>query len=255
MILVDTRAGSEELIKPLGKLGLPVEEAQLDYGDIAFLGRGVGGKQVFIGVEHKKVPDLVQSLTSGRLQGHQLPGMLTMYDRSWLCVEGEWVADPAGSIHTWQARGKRRRLKGAPPAMELEKRLLCLETRGGFRVRHCPARQDTLRFLFALYRYWTDKDLDEHKSHLALHAPDLDESLREPVSDFRHTVARFPGIGFVRSQAVEDTFYDKEKGEGSWRKLMAASQEDWASIYTVDDKGKTRKLGDSTARKIMEFLR
>ncbi len=255
MILVDSRAGSEELVKPLLKLGLPVEETQLDFGDIAFLGRGEKGKQVFIGVEHKKMPDLVSSLTSGRLQGHQLPGMLATYDRSWLCIEGEWQHTPDGTVHMWKARGRTKRLKGAPPAVELEKRLLCLETRGGFRVRHCPTRRDTLRFLFALYYYWTDKDLDEHKSHLAIHAPDLDEQLREPVSDFRAIVARVPGIGLQRSKAVEDICFDPAKGEGSFRKLHQLTAAEWAGLQTEDTNGKLRRIGDSTARKIMEALR
>jgi ERCC4-type nuclease len=249
VILVDSRAGSEELVKPLLNLGLPVEETQLDYGDVAFLGRGEGGKQVFIGVEHKKVPDLVQSLTSGRLQGHQLPGMLQMYDRSWLVVEGEWTTDPAGSVHTWQSRGKKRRLKGAPPAMELEKRLLCLETRGGFRVRHCPGRQDTLRFLFALYRYWTDKDLDEHKSHLAIHAPDMDAKMLDHISDFRRIAAQVPGIGMVRSEAFELAYH------GSMLELCNSTVEAIAEVRTSDDKGKTRRVGESTARKIWEALK
>lgn len=249
MILVDSRAGSDELLKPLLKLGLPAEETLLDYGDIAFLGKGEGGKQLFIGVEHKRVSDLVQSLSTGRLAGHQLPGMVQTYDRIWLIIEGEWQADEHGSVTMWRGgRGRRGKVRGSPPAVELEKRILGLEIRGGIHVRHCPTRADTVRFLFALYRWWTDKDLDAHRSHLAIHAPDMDRGLAIPISDFRAIVAQVPGIGLARSQAVEVAF------GGSFRRMMLATPQQWADIRTVDRNGKSKRLGESTAQKILEAL-
>lgn len=249
MILVDNRAGSEELIKPLLKWGLPVESTRLEFGDVAFIGRGEKGRQEFVGIEHKKVPDLVQSLRNGRLQGHQLPGMLRVYDRCWLVVEGDWQQDPDGHVSMFKARGKRRPVKGAPPAVELEKQILTLDIRGGFHVRHCPTRPDTVRFLFALYRWWTDKDLDQHRTHLAIHAPDMDAQLGVEVSDFRRVVAQIPGIGLVRSGAVELAF------GGSFRKMMVASEAQWANIRTTDGEGKSRRIGELTARKILETLK
>ena len=248
MILVDTRAGSQDLIKPLQNLGLPVEETMLEFGDVAFSGRGLGGEPLLIGVEHKKVPDLVQSLNSDRLSGHQLPGMVTFYDRAWLVVEGAWGQDGIGRTTMFQSKGKRRPLRGAPQAVELEKRLLTLETRGGIRVRHCPTRKDTLRFLIALYRFWTDKDLDEHRSHLALHAPDLDRTLCIPVSDFRRIAAQIPGVGYLTSAAVEREF------QGSFRRMMLATEKQWSEIQIVSDSGKSKRLGTARAKKIMEAL-
>lgn len=249
MLLVDDRAGSQDLIKPLLALGLPVESTRLDFGDLMFLGRGEKGADIAVGIEHKKVADLVQSLNNARLQGHQLPGMLTNYDRSWLVVEGDWHHDATGRVTMFAGKGSKRPLRGAPPAMELEKRLICLETRGGFRVRHCPARRDSIRFIAALYRYWTDKDLDQHRSHLALHAPDMDRTLAIPISDFRRIAAAVPGIGYRTSQAVEQHF------DGSFRRMMLAGEKEWAEITTTDDKGKTRRLGVSRARTILEALR
>lgn len=243
MIFVDNRAGSCELVKPLTNLGLPVEEMLLDFGDVFFTGRGEGGAPVQIGIEHKKIADLIASMQSGRLQGHQLPGMLQLYDRSWLIIEGDWEQDTQGRVSMWKGK-KRKPLAGVSSAVELEKRILTLETRGGFRVRICPHRRDTLRFICALYRYWTDVDLDEHKSHLAIHAPDLDRGLQIPISDFRRIVSQIPGIGLTTSQAVERRF------ESSFRRMMLATEKDWAEI-DVNNK----RLGASRARKIMEALR
>jgi ERCC4-type nuclease len=229
VILVDGRAGSKELVKPLLALGLPVEETTLDYGDLCFSGRGEKGTPLMIGIEHKKLPDLLQSLTSGRLAGHQMLGMLDTYDRGWLIIEGDWHNDSSGKVTMWKGRGKRASVKGAPPAVELEKRILCLETRGGFRVRICPTRKDTLRFLTALYRFWTDVDLDQHRSHLALHSPDLDRQLLVPISLKRQLAAQLPGIGYTRSQAVDRHF------KSIWE-MVNAPAEAWREIEGIGPK-------------------
>jgi ERCC4-type nuclease len=249
MILVDGRAGSCELVKPLQDWGLPVEETTLDFGDIAFLGRGEKGAKVFIGIEHKKVSDLVQSMGNGRLQDTQLQGMLEAYDRMWLIIEGEWSHDDKGRAASFRGgrSGGRRPIRGAPMAVALEQRILTLETRGGFRVRHCASRRDTLRFLCALYRFWTDKDLDEHKSHLAIHAPDLDRGM-VPVSDFRRFVASIPGIGYRGSLFVDRYF------QGDPERMMVAGVDEWAEITTVDDNGKERRIGTPRATRIYQFL-
>ncbi len=241
MILVDYREGSNELTKPLLTMGLPVDETILGYGDLAFMGRGEEGAPLYIGIEHKKVADLLNSMTTGRLQGHQMLGMLdpmTGYDRSWLIIEGSWDSDASGRTSMWKGRGKRTPVKGAPLAMELEKRIICLETRGGFRVRLCPTRKDTLRFVYALYRFWTDKDLDEHKSHLALHAPDLDRGLLIPISLKRELAARLPGVGYTRSQAVDKHFK-------SVRKMVNAPATEWVEIPGI---------GKTTAKNVVDAV-
>lgn len=247
MIFVDPRAGSKELVKPLRELGLEVEETTLDFGDVSFVGRGEKGAPVCIGIEHKKVSDLVQSLGNGRLQGHQLPGMLENYDRCWLIVEGDWSENKGGQTTVFASKGIRRPLRGAPLAVELEKWLLGLEIRGGLHVVRTPARRDSARFLFALYRWWTDKDLDDHKSHIAVHAPDLDEALRSKKSDQFIALAQWPGIGFKTAAAVEAAC------DGNIRRLMMWPEEKWAELTTEHD-GKTRRLGAARAKRVMNFL-
>ena len=248
-IYIDTRAGSKDLIEPLTQAGLPVEATTLEFGDLAFMGRGEGGAEVFIGIEHKKFGDFVQSLTNERLTGHQLPGLVTAFDRAWLIIEGEWKHDAQGRVVVRNGRGTTRAVRGCPPAIELEKRLACLETRGGVRVRHTNSRRDSLRVLIALYRFWTDRDLDEHKSHLAIHAPDMDATLLTEVSDFRRVVAQMPGIGYKTSKAVEAHF------DCSFRRLMLAGVDEWAEITTLTRDGNARRLGKARAQAIVDFLR
>ena len=106
VIFVDYRAGSHELVAPLKALGLPVEETTLDAGDVAFSGRGEKGKEVLVGIEYKRLSDLISSLRTERLQGHQLVAMSEAgFDYSWLLIEGELLYDSRGRL---QRRTSRR---------------------------------------------------------------------------------------------------------------------------------------------------
>lgn len=244
MLLVDPRAGSAELAAPLRRMGLEVDDSQEIPADIAFTGKGDGGRPVTIGVEFKKLGENVASLRSGRLCGHQLPTMREHFDYCWLLVEGELLYDKQGRL---QRRAGKRTLKPLPGSMgvsEYLKRLLVLHLRGGLNPWHSNNRQDTLKFIEVLYRTWTDVALDDHKSHLAIYqAPTL-----IPVSKTREAFNAWDHIGYTISKAVEDKF-------GCVRKAANASVEEWAAITTTDRNGGKRKLGMKDATKIVAFLR
>jgi hypothetical protein len=137
--------------------------------------------------------------------------------------------------------------------MALEQEMVNIQTRGGCYIKQTTTRKNSLRFLAALYRYWTDKDLDEHKSHLAVYAPDLDRGLLTPTSDFRRVlVVLLPGIGLATSLAVETRC--SVNGTPSLRKMLSLDEKSWAEITTVSKDGKTRRLGESRAKQIMGTL-
>ena len=257
MILIDAAVGSNELADPLRKFGLPVEVTHLDYGDIVFMGRGEGGASLYIGIELKKIGEFVDSIRSKRFQGHQLLGLTKDFDRRYLLLEGDYHSDSKGRAVVFRGTGKPRPLPGVSSAVALEQEILNLQTRGGCWVRHTTSRRNTLRFIEACYRYWTDKDLDEHKSHLAVYAPDLDRGLLTPTSDFRRVlVVLLPGIGLTTSKAVEDRC--RVNGTASLRKMLSLDERAWASIETVskakDGTEKRRRLGDAKAKQIMATL-
>lgn len=242
MLLVDSREGSKNLVAPLKRAGLPVAETTLEFGDLAFLGRGEGGAEVAIGVEHKTVADCLDSLMSERLAGHQLPGLVRDYDRAYLIIEGERRSNAQGQLLRGSHTGWRP-YHGAPNYVEFLKRLLVLQMRGGLTLIPTVDRAESVLWLTALYRVWTDADMDEHKSHLALYTPDLDRQLLVKPSKQRIALAAWPGIGFERSAAVEHAF------GSSIRKAVFASAQTWAAIETNG-----RKLGLKTAEKIQKFL-
>ena len=239
LILVDRRVGSNDLLAPLKAAGFHAQLVELAFGDIAFEGKGPNGTTLNVGVELKVLGDLINSLRTGRLAGHQLPGLLKTYDYTWLLVEGQWRANALGQVAVERRRGVWGAIPGKMSASELDKQILTLELCGGLHVAHTHTRADTVRFLGNLYHWWTDRALTDHTSHLALHVVPAVYA----ISPFRAAVCQWPGIGVKTSKAVEQRFR-------SVRCAAAAPVEEWAQITTGD-----RKLGKKTAERVVKFLR
>jgi ERCC4-type nuclease len=251
MLLVDPQGPKGAfLLEPLQDAGLPavLADPQLDAGDLAFVGRGDGGCPLNIGIEFKRLDssstDLAQSLRSGRLSGEQLPKLLGergAYDLAWLLVEGVWRTDPKTGLVT-AYKGKHRGwqpIPGKMPGSELEKRLLTLEMLGGLRVRFTNTRADSIRFIANLYRWWTDRDLDRHVSHLAVH----DTPTFHAVSDVAGAMLKWPGVGYKAAAAAEACF-------ASVQHAATASASRWAAL---DIGGK--RFGEARAKKLVAWLK
>jgi len=250
MLLVDYRAGSKELVQPLSALGLPVEETTLDFGDIAFQGKGTLGVTVDVGIEFKKFAEFLQSIRSGRLVGHQLAGMLVTYDFRWLLIEGEYRVDKAtGLLLTEQYVPKKRRKEWLPArpnmtASELNKQLITLQLCGGLTgVYFTSKNSDSLRVIGDLYHWFCDRDMDAHTSHLTVYQP----ASLVPTSEFCKIVRGIEGVGRRASLAAEKKFK-------TVRRAMRASIQEWAELTTLDDKGNTRRLGEKLAGRIDKIL-
>lgn len=246
MILVDDRAGSNDLVEPLRRLNVPVEMTRLDTGDVCFSGRGPAGKVLSIGVERKRLDssDFVSSMRSGRLAGEQLPKMLGpdgAFDHAWLIVEGQWKTDKFGRlvVHTHTKRGWTWKVvPGDVKSSEMEKHLLTLELVGGLHVRFTESRDATVHCLVDLYRWWTDKDLDRHTSHIQVHRPLGFLRLNDTVE----TLSRFPGLGLAKAQAAATKFH-------SVRRASNASVDEWAHLSVGN-----KNLGYKTAQRIVDWV-
>lgn len=250
MIIVDDRIGSADLGPQLRKLGVDTTIARLEFGDLAFEGKGAENTTVQIGVELKKVPDLLQSLREGRLTGRQLPGMMDetkgLYDYGWLLIEGGITINAKnGEIGIKTAWGKRSTNFGTWTYAELQKRLFTLEQQWDVRTVWCADRAETLRWLVTLYRWWTDRALDGHASALQTHRP----MGWLKVSPFREAVMRWPHIGPKLSKTVEDAF------DGNLRTAANAGIDQWAALTVGDVRtGTSRRLGMKAASNIVDFL-
>lgn len=238
MILVDYREdsktkGTNGLWDDLKKTSLPVEQAKLEFGDLMFMGQGPEG-EVSVGLEFKKIRDLLQSVRTGRYQGHQLLGMQE-YDFRYLLIEGEYRASDAGLVTLRAGRTLWKPAPGRMSSAELSKTLIGLPLRAGTLVWETRTRKESIDWITNLYRNWTDKPWDKHTSHVAIYRP----ATLVPISDFRVTVSTFPGIGTKTSKLVEDHF------RGDLKKTVNASIHEW---------GKIEGIGLKTAERIISYL-
>lgn len=94
MIYVDDRIGSKELQPIIRKVGIPCELTRLPYGDACFDGNGPKGT-MSIGVERKKLNDMLNCIEDARYSSYQRPGMSMLYAKSFLAIEGLWAPGEA----------------------------------------------------------------------------------------------------------------------------------------------------------------
>ena len=104
MIQIDERTGSAEL-QSLFPPGVPTIVGRLEFGDFAFLGNGPEDEPVSIGVERKGIRDLLNSMVTGRLVGHQLIGLVNNYHYVYIVVEGLWRFNPTDGMMEEHSNG------------------------------------------------------------------------------------------------------------------------------------------------------
>lgn len=87
MILVS--AESKELESLIRARGVPVQREPLVFGDVCFEGNGPHGT-ILVGVELKKLHDILNCIDDARYSAHQRVGMAQMYRVSILNIQGYW---------------------------------------------------------------------------------------------------------------------------------------------------------------------
>lgn len=226
MIYLDNRIGSKELL-PLFPKNIATL-THLNYADIAFLGRGADDFPISIGIERKRIQDLVTSMTGGRLSGHQLPGLLASYDIRYLIVEGLWRPNPRnGILEKPIARGWAPIQLGSRTFMakEILGFLNTLHICAGICIWRSATPRETAQYVSSLYHWWTDKALDEHKSHRLPYTPYANLSTKRP-SLVQRIAAELPGIGIGKAKAVSKKFK-------SVLQMVIASEKTWKEIDGV----------------------
>ena len=232
-MLVDDREGSKQLHPLLLRMGLPAELTRLEFGDIAFEGCGEKGKPLQIGIEYKELGEAVSSMQSGRLAGHQAPGMLQTYDYRYLLIHGVFLHDKQGRMLRRTGRREFRPLQPEMSISEFNKRVHNLYTQFGLVTT--VLERDVVQWIVDTYHYWTDQNLDEHKSHLVVYDPPT----LIPISDERALLMKLPGVGVKTSALVQARF-------GTILATVKASKEDWQSIEGI---------GPVTAARVYNFIR
>jgi ERCC4-type nuclease len=239
-VRVDPRAGSGPLLPLLQRRGVKgAESAQLSYGDISITGNGPGGCPVQVGIEYKKLSDLIQCIDNGRLVGHQLPGMLECYDQVWVLVEGIWREGKSGMVEVPRGSGWRPIVAGSGGFMStaLQGFLLTLQIKLNVRVAFTGTSLQTVDWLYHLNRWWVMKEWEEHRAHLAFDNSAALTLISRPTL-VRRVAKELPGVGWERSAAVARRF-------GSVLDMAVADTGEWESIEGI---------GKVTARKVVRAL-
>jgi hypothetical protein len=245
MISVDPRVGSGDLKDLLTARGLPARHLHLDYGDVCFPGDGKDHHPVMIGVELKRVGDLLSCITDGRFSGHQLPGLLANYHRVYLIVEGLKRSDD-GSLVTWQGQGRGWRPipwgRKSWMWVAMDHWLISMEEKANVVVVHTSNRKETVEHIHSRYTWWAVDGWEAHKSHLDFDKVKFtgDTGINFGRQSHVRLIAKeCPSIGWERSKYVEHHFGKDEKAVG---RMWEATAQEWADIEIreVLKKGGTR---------------
>lgn len=241
MILVDTRDGSNELIPLLAGCS----PCLLPAGDICIPGNGPDG-DVLIGVEVKKIDDLLQSITNGRLSATQLPAMVDNFSclGRWLLTVGEYRNGRAGRLEVKGSRGgfyPYRVGSREVPWGYVEGFLIELQTMG-FGLKQVASNEHAAEWLERLDRFWSKPWL-EHKAmkkfdvsarnKVAL-MPDVDKELLARAEVFKD----LPGLGWERAMAAAEHF-------PTVIDAMISEENEWAEV---------RGIGKVLAKAITRFI-
>lgn len=225
MVTVDDRKGSGEVAPILRGLGVPVKVERVDSADFVFEGHGRKGS-CQVGVERKRVRELLGDLDQGRFEGEQLPKMLQTYDEHcWLVVEGVWRPNPqSGVLEEGTHGGWREVLLGSRgfAFCQLDNYLTSLQARVHLRVKYTGTVEETAHVVKGLWQ-WYRKPWDQHRTGLVIYEPPSPTALWIKPSLVRKVANQLEGIGWEKSGAVGAKF-------ATVLDMVVAGEKEWQTI-------------------------
>lgn len=231
MILIDVNTGSEQLIRIFPKeITKPGKRLPAD-----IILTGPDGS---LGVEFKRLGDVLKCICDGRFAGYQLPTMIEEgLDPIWLIVEDKIRIGSEGELQVlgkgdryYDARVGNRRFAWS----DYKKWLLTMQINGGINVYESQSRLETKRFVMAMHEWW-EKGKDGHKSHQVTNRSRDKATILKP-SLLREIAEKLPGIGHSKAKLVEANF-------GNVGAMMVADVDDWCAIDGIGRKMAERIIG------------
>jgi len=201
----DNRVGSKEL---KNVVNVPCELTHLEYGDACFMGNGPEDVPYSIGVERKTITDLLNSMTTGRLVGHQLEGMLNAYNVIYILVEGTWRVGPSsGLVETYKGKGwsnagwHNQRFMGTAVFNFLNTLAIMCNAR----IWISQNKTQSGRWLSSTYRWW-EKSWDQHKALNTFHTENAPMAHLVRPSILQRVAKEFKGVGWDKAKAIQEKF-------------------------------------------------
>lgn len=202
----------------------------LEFGDVMLTGHGPDDTTISVGVEVKSVHDLLQSISTGRLAGHQIPGLVKTYGHSWLLVYGN--ARPGKDNYlevNRQGRWQHFRLGRQPvPWSYLEGFLLTLQLFTPVKVKWVYNEEEAAKWI-SVFDRWLSKKWDKHKAMQVFNESQAQAAPvgADPVeAQMAKIAAQLPGVGWTRAWAAARHFQ-------SVNEMMTAPRETWEEIPRI----------------------
>lgn len=237
MITIDDRENPGENpsldLQPLIEAaGARTKLDHLPFGDYSFTGNGpLGPGLALIGVERKRIKDLLSSMRTGRLHGHQLPGMLAYYDYCYLIVEGIVRRNPDNGLLEMGTSGGQWRevVLGSSRFMwEQFDHFLCTTEHTPVKVRRTSGARESAETIVSLFHYWNGKLWSEHKSCKVIYTPPDPVIASGELPLVRRWAKELHGVGYEKCLAVEEKF-------GTSRVMACAPVSEWLKIPGIGE--------------------
>jgi ERCC4-type nuclease len=203
----------------------PIAEPKtLHAGDFMFTGSGPNDEPVLIGIERKRMRDMVNSIRGGRLSGEQIPKLLR-YDYAYIIFESRWKTDwVTGQLmekwgKSWEPvfSGTRQIMGG----LEVNSFLNDIRDHTPIQVIQTEEERQTVEVIMALAHSWS-KPWSKRHHHSDIHRPDK-QVLVDKASTVRRVLFTLNGVGWEKSGAAEQVFSTVEE-------LVMASPKDLEKI-------------------------
>lgn len=227
MVIVDKRDGSRQLayceaLRDSAQLGT------LEFGDVMLTGHGPNpDKPLTVGVEVKSVSDLLSSIETKRLAGHQIPGLVRSYDHSWLLIHG--AARPGADNYlevNRHGRWQHFHLGRKPvPWSYLQGFLLTAQLFSPIRVQWVYNEEEAAKWI-AVFDKWLSKKWDRHSALKVFNEAGAQAAPpgADPVeTQMAKVLAQLPGVGWTRAWNAAKQFESLEEA-------LSAPASEWEKI-------------------------
>jgi ERCC4-type nuclease len=179
-----------------------------------------------VGVERKRLRDMLNSIRTGRFSGEQLPKLIDQYEYCYLILEGVWRSNwDTGELEEAHGTGwhpVRLSVTGvAFVALELQSFLNTIALFTQVHVIRSAGERDTVDLVVGLERYYA-KPWAKHHGHIALHTPPHHVLLGK-AGTVRRVAAALDGVGWERSLVVAERFKSVEA-------MVGAGVKDWMKL-------------------------
>lgn len=243
MMLVDDQSGSKDLfpyLAPIMPGNVVLTRIEPPFGDMMWYGNGPDDKEVRVGVEYKKIDELLTSMLDGRVV-KQIRGMLLNYDRRYLLIEGRIRCDRNTGIMQKQSGDRWRDIDRGGRGYtytELEHWYTTIEEQTQTLVKQTFDEYESARWLKMKHSWWTNKGWDDHAAMKQFHVPPPPTALFENPTLLRRVAKELPSIGWEKSLVVAKRFQ-------SVREMVNANEQTWMELDGI---------GRTIARKIINDI-